>query len=657
MADPSNPVKVGLVATGSACYDLAPAPGFAVAALGASAVAPADLTDPKKLLLGWKNYLTSTPPLGGDYDLSIWRTNLKNAINNSGLLKGHLLMVHALLGAKAVNAAINFNDFEGFIVVLQGSPGRGESWQASAVTHLGQSVSFAERKGLIWLASHAAWGRKAHEMGHWFGMVDVYTTRTTMGRSSRETRSDGTWPARTIPVRCFRATAPNGWGCSIPPTSLSYMYLELSTGSTTEPFEIAAHDANEDAGPRIDLLQLKVAAGMSYWVEVRQRPGAVIFDGNIPVLPGAAGGAQPGNVLVTRVQEEAAPSNAFERPTMLFGVLNLGQSAVDAARLLRIEAAAVVQANPLVYRVIVHWNEEPPPDPNGKFDLRITPWSETTWETTDIWINSLRNDNGSTRIYDSHEPGDDPRPTLNGDKPWVKRKNSIFARIHNTGVQAVSNVYATCYVNSPPGIGDNGSWQTLKSTMVPSMPANSDAVVEFEWAPAVDKHTCVSVAVMPQAGKIPKLRNNRAQENVANFDSAGSSSHEPVVLEAEVRSPFSVWRRVDLRVMGLPVGWHAVVDKQWVWVEPKGSVPVSVVIWTDLHLPRARHDRIPDEAHARVEGWTNFAEHRYVPIGGILAKVRANKRTLIRFEAMPGTGKIVVVGALDSAERRGSRRD
>ena len=397
----------------------------------------------------------------------------------------------------------------------------------------------------------------------------------------------------------------------------------------------------EDMGPnRIHLLELKVAAGMSYFVEVRRKKAGVVFDQQLPFA------GPEGRVLVTRFAESATFTNTFERPTMLFGVLKAGESAVDAARLLRIEAAAVISADPLVYRVVVHWNEEPPPDPNGKFDLRITPWSTETWETPDIWINSPLNDNGPVPLYDSHEPGDETRPTLNGDKPWIHHKNTIFARISNTGVQGVSDVYVTAYVTSPPGIGDNGSWQTLKSVKVPSIAANAVQIVEFVWQPELDKHTCISVAVMPQQGEI-EPRNNRAQENVANFDSRGSSSHEPVVLEAEVRSPFSVWRRVDLIVRGLPVGWHAVVDKQWVWVEPKGVVAVSAVIWTDLDSPRRRHDRIPPEAHARVEGWTDFSTHQYIPIGGILAKVRANKRSsLARFEVIPEPSRIRVIALL-----------
>ena len=211
----------------------------------------------------------------------------------------------------------------------------------------------------------------------------------------------------------------------------------------------------------------------------------------------------------------------------------------------------------------------------------------------------------------------------------------------------LTDVFVTAYVTTPPGIGDNGSWETLQTVKIDKIAANGSQVAEFSWTPAGDKHTCLSVAIFPQVGEISPT-NNRAQENVSTFDSAGASSHEPVVLEAAVRSPFSVWRRVDLRVRGLPGGWHAVVDRQWVWVAPKGSVPVTAVIWTDLDSPRAiqRGVRIPAEARPRVEGWTDFGTHRYLPIGGILAPIRANRRTRIAFEATVAGGRIRVVAGL-----------
>ena len=264
-----------------------------------------------------------------------------------------------------------------------------------------------------------------------------------------------------------------------------------------------------------------------------------------------------------------------------------------------------------------------------------------TWESVDIWVNSPRNDDASA-VYEFHEDGDSSRPIRNGDRPWVKRRNTIFARVHNSGVQAVSDVFVTCYVTSPPGIGDNGTWATLDTKRVPLIAANDETILQFEWVPDVDKHTCISVAVAPKFGEIAP-RNNRGQENVATFDSAGSSSHEPIILEAEVRSPFSVRRKVDLRVAHLPAGWHAVVEPSWVWLDPKGAAPARAVIWTDLDSPRAQLDRIPDEAFARVEGWTDY-DHRYIPIGGILAAIRANARASIGWELIASGNDVRVYG-------------
>jgi hypothetical protein len=233
----------------------------------------------------------------------------------------------------------------------------------------------------------------------------------------------------------------------------------------------------------------------------------------------------------------------------------------------------------------------------------------------------------------------------------VKHKNTIFARIRNTGPQAVPEVWVSCYVNSPPGIGDDGNWallETKKNSLTgydATVPGSGETVVSFDWVPSVGKHTCIKVAVLPQIGEI-EPDNNSAQENVFTFDSAAASSHQPVQLEAMVRSPFTIWRKVDLVVRGLPAGWHAVVDKAWVWVPGKGSAPVKAVIWTDLGTSAQEHKEIPKLALPRLEGWTTF-DHRYLPIGGLLAAVKAVKRRTIVIRVEGGDGAVSVWGRID----------
>jgi len=340
----------------------------------------------------------------------------------------------------------------------------------------------------------------------------------------------------------------------------------------------------------------------------------------------------------------------------LFGVLTTGQSVLDPPRLLRIEAESILNARPLTYRVIVHWNEVPPDTPGGPIDLWITPWNTDTWETPDIWINSQINDVDATpagRRYEFSEPGKPEVPVLNGDRPWIKHPNTVFARIHNSGPQQANNIVVSFATTSPPGIGDNGrtpdgkliAWVTQEVKTMSAIAPNNAEVVEFTWKPKEDKHTCMLITIAPQLGESETQDNNSARENVAAFDSRGGSSHEPIILDAEVRSPFTVVRNVNLVVRGLPDGWHAVVDHAWAWVDPQGTRPVRLVAWTDLHSPRAHENiRIPSFAAPRIEGWTDL-DHLRVPIGGILVPIRANRRaTLVMEVRLDPQGLAVEVG-------------
>ena len=644
VANLAMPKSLGVVPTSRPCHDAAIDGTRLLLGVGARTIVPADLASAAKPPLGPGKELGASFPFGIETELGNLRTNLAVARNDRGKLKSDVLFVDALQRAKAQFPTLDFAQYQGFIVVLHGAPGRGSSRLGNKVEFNGNSVVFNESKGLIWLASHTdtgrtTWGRKAHEIGHWFGMVDIYT----------EWFDDGTYKKGDAEAWDMAGDHDQGALFSAHEADRMRLYEPANivrrtwnpgVGPQTERFDLVAHHTTEDTtAGRHHLIELTVGGGLIYYIEVRQKPGPVIFDANVPLAPPLIG-----CVLVTRVTESMSISNTFERPTMLFAVLHPGQSVADAVRLLRIEVESVDLGPPLAYRIAVHWNETPPPTPDGKFDMTITPWSTQTWETPDIWINSPRNDH-ATPVYEFHEPGDPGRPVLSGDRPWVKRPNTVFARIRNTGVEAVSDVHVTAYITSPPGIGDNGSWRTLASKKIASIPAHGEVIESFEWLPDVDKHTCVSVAIMPKFGEI-EPNNNRAQENVARFDSPGASSHLPVILEAEVRSPFSEWRRVDLRVQGLPAGWHAVVDKAWVWVGPKGSAPVTAVIWTDADSPRAERRDIVRLAFPRVEGWTDF-DHRYLPIGGILAPIKANRRTtLARFEAFPADGGLRAVGVL-----------
>jgi hypothetical protein len=117
------------------------------------------------------------------------------------------------------------------------------------------------------------------------------------------------------------------------------------------------------------------------------------------------------------------------------------------------------------------------------------------------------------------------------------------------------------------------------------------------------------------------------------------------VLRAELRNPFTIGKTIDVRVRGLPDGWHAVVDRSYAWLNGKAALPVRVVIWTDMQsfgLEQGEGERL---ALPRVEGWT-FIDDHYRPIGGILAPVRAVPGVTIGFITEAGGGAIYVQGEL-----------
>jgi hypothetical protein len=546
----------------------------------------------------------------------------------------------------------NLNGAEGVILVINGGFLRGQSWTSTSFADMGESVTFNNTKGVIYFASGADWGRIAHEIGHWLGMWDIY----------EEWYADGTVLAGSAQNWCLSGNSNiSPLFCGHHLTQLMKFYKFEPPGDPNinvvdriwspssvlnETFDIAAHDAVQDLDPsRVHVVKLIAATGLHYYLEVRQKPTGLVFDQNIDLPAGDIG-----RVIVLRVSEGTSISNTFERPIQLVDKLQVGGAFVDAARNLTVTVESKQQDNPLVYRVRVQWNQPVAGDPSGQFDLTITPWTTDNWETVDIWVDSPRNNAGTTPVYEFHEAGATDKPILNGDRPWVRRENKIYARLRNTGPQAVAEAWVSCYVNSPPGIGDDGNWALLETQKIsltgsdPAVPGSGETVVAFKWKPNVGEHTCIKVAVLPQIGEI-ETNNNSAQENVFTFDSAASSSHQPVLLEAMVRSPFTVWRKVDLRVRGLPDGWHAVIDKSWVWVPGKGSYPVKAVIWTDLGTLADREKKIAVIALPRVEGWTSF-DHRYLPIGGLLAAVKAVKRRKIEIR-VEGGGVISVWGRID----------
>ena len=303
-------------------------------------------------------------------------------------------------------------------------------------------------------------------------------------------------------------------------------------------------------------MKIKVSDGLSYFIEVRQRPGttAQIFDDSIPV------GAAPnqGGVIVTRVISDEMHNNQQTRFITLMHdnrVQVTDDFIEDPARALRITVLNdSVQARPLVCRVRVEWAQTVADDPNGSFDLRVEPW-DSHYQSPDIWVD--REPIGS---FDNSIDGEG-RPKGNGDKPWVEHINQFTARVHVSGAMGASDVKVTFYAVSPPGVGDNGNWSPIAVKTIASIPQDGAKDAFCNWVPAVGKHTCLKVFASPQFGEISG-GNNSAQENVFEFQAAGASPADPVFITTAVRNPLDGPRAVQVSLRGVPLGWAAQVPNR-----------------------------------------------------------------------------------------------
>jgi hypothetical protein len=663
LADPAAPVQKGQLMTTKPCYNVNLSGNEAILALGGNDLLSVTVSNPAAPTRNG-----SDTPYARDPDLSALQTALGEAINRQKFRKDDSVLVHALRAWLASPSGGPLNWIQGIIVVVNGPPAvngpslRGESWLSDGFNFAGDDIKFPHTMGVIYFAHDAESNRIAHEIIHWFGVEDIYTNWFADGTYLEGTA--GRWclsgMESTLALFCGHRINDKMHFYSTAKENNNVAKLEWSP---TEPkeytFDIHAHDSAEDRDPNpehIHILKLEVAKGLYYYVEVRQKPIGRVFDQHIihhpDDMPDGIPPGEPGVVLVTRVTESTTISNTFERPVMLFGVLTQGQQVMDAGRNLVIRAENRVRDRPLIYHVRVQWNQPISPTPDGKFDMTITPWNTDTWDTVDIWVDSPRNNPLSGQEYEFYEGMDKSKPRLNGDRPWLHHKNTVYARIRNTGRQDISNVYVTFAEARVPVIGDNGSWATKKTEKIPLLPGRGETTIPFEWTPSENQHTCLKIDIMPQIGEV-EPKNNMAQENVLVFDSEAGSSHKPVVIEAEVHSPFVVLRKVDIIVRGLPVGWHAMVDNSWVWLEGHGSTPLRAIIWTDRDGTNSTSNQnqyqqeIPPIAYARVEGWTNF-DHRYLPIGGLLAAVKAVKKVKVdNLDVNVSDGILKVDGCID----------
>jgi hypothetical protein len=587
-------------------------------------------------------------------------------VGEQNIKKTVLPRLYAEAAKAAQDAGFNLNNYGVLAVTLFLNGDFIRAWNSGQTQSFsydpgpgGAKISITLTQGINELAvqESANWGRLAHEVGH--GLVD-----RPSGLPTTETKSGGgllvfgedVYQSDLVDPNAATADSFDLMGDHDRHPLFSAYYMEQlgwyrpdnpahdqdvrdltwNRNAFSQDFEIVAHGGvrNTVAG-RYHAIKIKVASGLFYYLEVRQRPGTVVFDGNIPV------GTAPhqGGLVVTKVVTDTVNNNQqFRFITLLHDkvVLKANESAVDPARDLTITVLDDgVADRPLVCRVRVAWAQGVADDPKGAFDLSITPWDTSTWSTPDIWVDRM--------AYGTFDKPLDAggRPELNGDKPKRGEINKIYARINCGGTVGATNVKVTYYVVEPPGVGDNGNWAPLITRTIATIPANGHFDLTADWVPLVGRHTCLKVYASTQFGEVSG-GNNWAQENVFEFEAPAFSPPAPVIIPLAIRNPRDEATVAMINIGQVPRSYRVQFPHAWVHLqahEERQFDLIVVPLW-DVTAYVEKGREAPSVAPVRIEGLIprqydeplstgELPASTFRSIGGVLNRVRPVRSTSI----------------------------
>ncbi len=569
----------------------------------------------------------------------------------------------------AVNAGHDLGDFQIMAVVmfLEGSFIRAwGGWERQTFSYDpgggGTKISITLTKpiNLLTVQETANWGRLAHEVGHNVVAVPGISDITTKGGTAvfgEDVYSSDLVSGSTATAQAFELMGDHdshplfsgyfldtlGWyRPDNPAHDGDILALDWSRNAFSQDIDVVAHglSRNSVAG-RYHLIKIKVANGLCYYVQVRQRPGgstaAQVFDTSIP------GTSTPtdGGVIVTRVLTDTNAENQQSRIITLLHdatVLHQGQSAIDPARDLTITVLDDdVVVRPQVCRVRVAWAQGIVDDPNGAFDLSITPW-DSSCTTPDIWVDRIPTQGVFDRPLDAQG-----RPEGNGDKPKPGKVNKFIARVSNSGTVAATDVKVTFYSVYPPGVGDNGAWSPLITRTIGTIAMNGHFDVTADWIPVVGKHTCLKVFVSPQLGEITG-GDNSAQENVFDFEAPAFSPPQPLVLPVAVRNPRDEDVVAQMSLTHVPQGYFVQFPHAWLHLKPHEERLFEMVVipTMDVDAYLRGKEAIPT-APIRITGYLG-RQYREVQSGGELPGSRFSFMGGILSNVTPKRGTTVELG-------------
>ncbi len=428
--------------------------------------------------------------------------------------------------------------------------------------------------------SQVSWGGWAHEFGHQLEVFGgTYTSGPWLGHPSGYASGydlmDSCYPCHESSYGLLGAPLVNDPRTVFPGwlDSAHVATVPIPSGPIGQTFVLPPLSQNIST-PTIQAVQIPIDGKRAYWVNARarltsdaiqERTPQGIFSEGVQIQRTDQDAKVP--VTVCRPKETPVCTNAnTDPPNWPYFLWQPGETFTDSDQNIKVAVVAAVTGG---WEVNIT-RDVPPSHP----DLFITPWltpPENTYETVDIWVDSICNGYGVLR-YGKRADG-----TVfgSGDDPCINHENRVYATIHNIGDVAAPATTASFQVSNPLGVGVSGLWKSLGTAAVPSIAAGGSATVFVTWTPTPSLtpaqimqkhfhfHSCIQVAITPAAGEIV-TSNNSAQENITYFEAVaqgapvGGNFPLPVINGAfTVTNPFAGnSQQYSLRTVSrLPAGW------------------------------------------------------------------------------------------------------
>ena len=292
--------------------------------------------------------------------------------------------------------------------------------------------------------------------------------------------------------------------------------------------------------------------------------------------------------------------NRLWRKDDAFGVATDGTPGMDTTDGLNISITSQPNADTWCVKLSFRYSAQAP-------DVGLASWRQPpgeSYESTDIWIDSPLNGYGTFRYGMWNDLDNQSVPRGNGDDPAIGSINRVYARVHNYGLRAATNVKVQLQVSNPLGVGiprTNG-WRDLGVQLtaaqfpaLASIPAQGYTDVYVDWVPDValtpaqiaagvfQLHSCVRVVVSPVTGEtmLGNQDGSEEQENIQNFEATPTRSpafvHTLTLTNESLNNTIVYLKQANT----LPVSWTLQInnDKRDIAIPAMtGSIPISVTV-------------------------------------------------------------------------------